>query len=456
MRARSTSWWLVLRESLWFVSTLCTLVAALLAILAVQLDHRFRFDQRDDVPWWMLGGGPEGTRSVLSAIASTTITVTGVVFSIMVVAIQLASSQFSPLVLRSFRADRGNQLVLGFFIASFTYSLLVLRAVLSPLDDQPGFIPVIATTGAIVMAMISVALLIYFIHHAARSMQASSIIERASNDTLALIERLYPDDIGEPLREPPRLMPESPAAVVRATQSGYFQAIDGDTLFDLSEEHTLTVRVEHLPGAFILRGSVLASVWPAAKVDARIEDKVQTAFVIGSERTLQSDVELGIRQVAAIAVKALSPGINDPTTAALCIDRLSEALVAIGQRERPSPVRVGGDGDIRVVLDAPSFAQLLDTAFTQIRLYGARDATISAHLVGTLGQIAEMVPARCHEALANHARHVVENCRAELSVRDDVQRIERAAAWTGQPIGAGSDPSTRGTTLPVAQERSVG
>lgn len=437
MRARVASWWLVMRESLWFVPTICTLLVVLLAVVLVRLDHTLRFDQRDDLPWWLFGGGPEGTRAVLAAIAGTTITVTGVVFSITVVALQLASSQFSPLVLRSFRADRGNQIVLGFFIATFTYALLVLRSVLSPQQERAGFTPVIATTGAIGLVLVSVGLLIYFIHHAARSVQASTIIERASNDTLALIHHLYPEDIGDPGEDSPfPALPLSPAAVVLAKRGGYFQAVDGDTLFDLSEEQTLTVQVERLPGDFVLPGSILASVWPKTSMDKELEDKVRAAFVIGPERTLQSDVELGIRQIADIALKALSPGINDPTTAMLCIDRLSEALVYLGQRERPWPLRTGGDGTVRVALRGPSFAHLVDVAFAQIRQYGARDSTLAAHLVANLGEIAAMVPPERRAHLARHACLVVESSRAELAIQADVERVEQAASWTRH----GNDP----------------
>jgi uncharacterized membrane protein len=443
--ARVGSWRLVVRESFWFIPAVTTLLVVALAVVLVRLDRTLRFDQRPDLPWWLFGGGPEGIRAVLSTIAVTTITVTGVVFSITIVALQLASSQFSPLVLRTFRADRGNQVVLGFFIATFTYSLLVLRSVLSPEQGTKGFVPVIATTVAIGLALVSVTLLIYFIHHAARSIQASTIIERASNDTLALIRHLFPEDVGEPGESyPSSALPRSEAAVVVAKQGGYFQAVDGDTLFDLSEEQTLTVHVERVPGDYVLPGSVLATIWPKTSVDEEMEEQVRSAFLIGPERTLQSDVELGIRQISDIAIKALSPGINDPTTAMLCIDRLSEALVQLGRRQRPSHVRTGGDGDVRVALIGPSFAHLVDVAFSQIRRYGARDATLGSHLAATLGRIAAMVPPERRDHFVRHAYLMVESARAELSSPSDVKRVEHAAAWIEQVDKPDADPSFSG------------
>ena len=432
MGARATSRWLRMREGLWFVPTLCTLFVALLAIGLVRIDRAVRFDQRADLPWWIFGGGPEGVRAVLSAIAGTTITVTGVVFSITIVALQLASSQFSPLVLRTFRADRGNQLVLGFFIATFTYALLVLRSVLSPGQHEESFVPVIATSGAIALALVCVALLIYYIHHAARSIQASTVIQSASADTLTLIRHLYPDDIGESDDTVAAPVPSTPATVVVATVCGYLQAVDGDTLFELGDGQALSVRVECLPGEFLLPGAPLASIWCESGIDSGLPDDVRTAFVIGSERTLQSDIELGIRQIADIGVKALSPGINDPTTAMICIDHLSEVLLALGQRKRPMTIRTGGEGNVHVALAAPSFEHLVDLGFDQIRQYGARDARLGSHLATTLGRIAALVPPERRVHLVRQARLVIESARAEIAVEADLERVVQAASWTSE------------------------
>lgn len=445
MRARATSWRMILLKGMWFIPAVSTLLAIALAVVLVRLDRVLRFDQRSDLPWWLFGGGPEGIREVLSTIAGTTITVTGVVFSITIVALQLASSQFSPLVLGIFRSNRGNQVVLAFFISTFTYSLLVLRSVLSPEQDNDAFVPVIATSGAIALALVSVAMLIYFVHHASQSIQASTIVKRASQDTLTLIRNLYPEDIGEPAEsDPTPARPVGDGMTVLAVRGGYFQAVDGDTLFDLSEEETLTVHVERTPGDYILPGSVLATVWPRDSVEDETKDKIRTAFLIGSERTLQSDVELGVRQISDIAIKALSPGINDPTTAMLCIDQLSEALVYLGRRQRPSYLRSGGDGNVRVALIGPSFDRLVDLAFTQIRQYGANDPALESHLAATLGRITAMIPAHRRDPLVRQARLVVETARSGLSTESDIERVAHAASWIEQVNEPDPDPAFRG------------
>ncbi len=432
MRTRFGSWWLALRDSLWFVPTICTALAVALALALVRLDQAFLLGRDAGASWWLLGGGAEGTRRVLSAIAGTMITITGVVFSITIVALQLASSQFTPRVLRRFTGDRGNQIVLGVFIATFTYALLVLRSVRSAPQDGRPFVPVIAATVAIVLALVSIGLLIYFVHHAARSIQASVIIDRAARETLDLIDHLFPANVGRPA-EPPqleRVIPNVPPGVVRAQEGGYFQAIDEDALFDLAEERKLVVRVDPTIGEFVLPGGVLASVWPPTDVEGGLSEAVRRAFVLGPERTLQSDVEFGLRHLTDIAVKALSPGINDPTTALICVDRLGEALVTLARRDRPAEVRTGRDGNVRVIVHGPPFARLIDVAFAQIRHYGAGDATVAEHLVTTLGRMAVLLPAESREPFVRQARLVLESARERVPIAADLERVEHGAAWT--------------------------
>ena len=261
VRTRLSSWWYDLQSSLWFLPSVLTGLAVALALLTVRLDQRLLLDRRPG-SGWIFGGGAEGARGVLSAIAGTMITVTALVFSITVVALQLAASQLTPRVLRTFMGDRGNQAVLGFFIGTFTYALLVLRAVRSPLEGAGGFVPALSVTVAIALALVSVGLLIYFVHHAANSVRASVVIDRVAESTLDLIEHLYPAEIDRPFEPPPRapqLCPEE-AGVVRAVGGGYLQTVDEDALFALARDRSLTVRQEPLVGEFVLPGAALASV----------------------------------------------------------------------------------------------------------------------------------------------------------------------------------------------------
>jgi uncharacterized membrane protein len=416
-----------------------TAAAVALALGTVRLDQALLLDRRAGATW-LFGGGAEGARGVLSAIAGTMITVTGVVFSITIVALQLASGQFSPRVLRTFTGDRGNQVVLGAFIGAFTYALLVLRSVRSASEDGARFVPSASVTVAIVLALCSIGLLIYYIHHAASSIRASVVIDRAARDTFGLIDDLFPADVGRPAPSPAFDPAAAPAAGVRAAAGGYLQTIDEDALFDLAEAGSLTVRPAPRVGEFVLSGAMLADVWPAAAFDADpdLADAIRGACVLGSERTLQADVELGFRQLADIAIKALSPGINDPTTATICVDRLAEALVRLADRGRPREVRTGTDGAVRVVLHGPPFDRLVGVAFDQIRHYGAGDATVAAHLATTLGRVAALAPPARRAPLRAQADLVLAGAREQIAIPADLERVERAGAWT--QTGAGGWP----------------
>ena len=428
---RLGAWWHGLQDNLWPVPALATAIAVAAAFLMVRLD-RSLVARGQTGPDWLFGAGVSGAREVLSAIAGTMVTVTGVVFSITIVALQLASSQFTPRVLRTFTGDRGNQLVLGVFIATFTYALLVLRTVREAPDDRgEPFVPAASVTLAIVLAVVCIGFLIYYISHAANSIRASVIIDRAARDTLGLVDELFPADVGRSAASPAHAPDSSaaPAPTVHATAGGYLQHIDESALLRFAEQGDLVVRVEPLIGAFVLPGATLASVWPATTLSPRVERAIRGALVLGPERTVRSDIEFGLRQLADIAVKALSPGINDPTTALLCVDRLAEILVRIAHRERPAETRSGEDGRPRLILHGPPFAHLVQTAFGQIRHYGAGDAAVAEHVAATLGRMAVLVPPTRREPLRDEGRLVVATAREQITIAADLDRVERAGGW---------------------------
>lgn len=440
MIERFRSRWYDVRDGLWFLPAILTVAAVGLALLTGWIDRSLLLDRRTEVSW-AFGGGTEGARGVLEAIAGTMITVTALVFSITVVALQLAASQLTPRVLRSFMGDRPNQVVLGFFIATFTYALLVLRTVRSPLDGEGGFVPALSVTIAIGLALISVGLLIFFIHHAANSMRTSVVIDRAAGTALALAARLYPDEVGHGVRaQPAAWLAEAPAATVHAETGGYVQTVDADALFDLAERHALTVRPEPAIGEFVLPGAALASVWPETMLDDEVTAAVRSALILGPERTTRHDLELSLRLLVDIAVKALSPGINDPTTATICIDRLAEVMVVLANRAPPDEVRSGDDRSVRLVLLSPAFAHLADVAFAQIRHYGAGDPVVVAHLVRVLGQVAGLVPPARQSPIRQQAWACVLAARDQPWPAADQLRVAAAAEWL-KPDADGGGPT---------------
>jgi uncharacterized membrane protein len=392
-RDRIRGWWYTLENSLWFLPAVFTIASIALALLTVRIDQAVRFD-RNGLRVWVFGGGAEGARGVLSAIAGTMMTVTALVFSITIVALQVAITQLTPRVLRSVMADRGNQAVLGFFIATFTYALIVLRAVRSPLEDQGGFVPALSVTISIALALISVAMLIYFMHHSANSLRTSVVIARIAAATQNLIESLYPENIGHPAAEP--LAPPGRSSVVRSDASGYLQAINAGALFAFAEQRRLIVQIDLTIGTFVLPGATVATVWHDGPVDEDDAEEmvgtVRAALVLGSERTMQSDVAFGLQQLSDIALRALSPGINDPTTATVCVNQLAALLVRLANRGEPQAVRVDDAGCARLVLPAPPFSELVAIAFEQICTFGRDDPAFMRRLTTMLERAAALSP----------------------------------------------------------------
>jgi uncharacterized membrane protein len=439
MRARLRSLQRDLLDSLWFTPTVIALVYAALALVLLRADQVLGLDSQGRDAWAV--GGADGARGVLFAIAGTTLSVLGVVFSLTIVVLQIASAQFTPRVMRNLTGDRGTQVVLGVFLGTFTYALLVLRAVRSSGEDGggAGFVPVTAVAVAIVLALVSIGFMIYTINHVARSVQVAVIIKRVTHDTLELLDEPLAGERDE--RHEPELaaraVPEAPGAIIASDGDGYLEAIDAAALLAAAETGKLVVQTEAPVGTFLLSGATLATVWPPGMVDAELAGRLRSAFVLGPERTRQQDVELGIRQLADIAVRALSPAVNDPTTATLCIDRLGQLLVRAASRDETEVVTGPGDG--RIVLRGPSFARLTDVAFTQIRHYGAGDALVATHLMTTLGEVAARVSVTQQEPLREHAAALLLEAREVLRVACDVSRVEAAAAWTGRETARRQD-----------------
>ena len=390
--------WEHIHSSLWFIPTVLTLSAVGMATLTVWIDQHHFNPSRSS--WFILVSGAEGARGVLATIAGSIITVTGVVFSITIVVLQLASSQYSPRVLRSFTGDRVNQTVLGVFIGTFTYALLVLRTVRSEIDDYDRFVPSLSVNVAVVLALVSMGFLIYYIDHIARAIQAETIVARVTHDALQVVEKLFPDELGEDAADGALTHDygsTTPALVVRADGSGFVQSVDEDSIMAYAEEHDLVLRLEQPIGAFIIDGDPLVAVMHAPPPAAA--DELRRMIQLGVERTPYQDVERGLIELTDIAVRALSPGINDPTTAVACINRLTEVFTALGRRRFPEAARVGKDGRVRVIARPPQFDRLVRLAYGQIREHGARISTVADRLTGSLERLIARLPPRRHPVL---------------------------------------------------------
>lgn len=413
MKARIEWAWDAVRASYWFVPLVMAVGALVLSLVTLAIDEALP-DEGVRNFGWVFSGGPDGARALLATAGGSAITVAGVVFSIAIVAMALASAQYGPRLLRNFMRDVGNQVSLGSFLATFTYSLLVLRTVRG--ESEGLFVPNLSVTVGVVMTMGSIGVLIYFIHHAAASIQVANILAAAAEDLDHTIVHLYPSTLGF---EPPtgdgesaRLLPddfERDAVPITASRTGYIDAIDTDGILGATTRHDLIVRIEVRPGSFVEPGNVLAYAWPADRVDAAITRELDHALLLGNQRTEFQDTEFAIQQIVQIGVRSLSPAINDPFTAFMCLDRLGAALSALAERPRPSRYRHDRHGALRVVADSATFEVMLSQALTEIRHAGRGNLTVTVRILETIEVVAGH--ARAPEdlaALRRHADRVVE------------------------------------------------
>lgn len=435
MNLRLFHYWDWLRSTFWFLPALMAGTAILLALATVALDAGAA-GQWLSAHGLIYSGGAEGASAVLGAIAGSMITIAGVVFSLTLVALSLASSQFGPRLLRNFMRDTTTQLVLGTFVATFLYCLFVLRTIRRESAEVSEFVPHLSVTLGILAVVISLGVLIYFIHHVSSSIQADELIASVYRDLDDAINRLFPEKIGHAARDDDGdddalAAFEREAGAVESARDGYLQAIDGEGLLKLATEEDLLLRIPHRPGHYIVAGTPLLLVRPGSRSDDEFSERVNGLFIIGSQRTGVQDLEYPVNQLAEIAVRALSPGVNDPFTALSCIDRLGSALCRLAQRDMPAAGRYDEADTLRVITAPLSFPAIVEAAFDPIRQYGRSSAAVTVRLLETIAVIATQTRrAGDRTALRSQAEMIVRGSRdglAEETDRNTVQRRYQAA-----------------------------
>lgn len=407
-----------LQGNYWFIPLLMALAALLISSLSILLDQSIR-DSSISLFGMDYSAGVDGARTLLSTLAGSMITVVGLVFSLVLVVLSLASTQYGPLVMNNFIRDRGNQFVMGLFLATFLYCIRVLQAIHD--DSEVAFVPHLSILLATLLAVTSVTVLIYFIHHIAAGIRSYSVLASIHETLHDTIEEYCPPRAvdGAALAHPnPHLSDEPPptdlerAAPLRSGSAGYIQLIDEDALVALAAEHHVLLELRYRVGMFVLPGSLLGRVYPPESSSEALQAAFEEAIYLGEMRTPQQDVELMMTQIVSIAVRALSPAVNDPFTAVACIDRLGETLVDLASRHLPPARRYDSTGTLRLITTPVTFESLLHLAFDQIRSYGAGDLTVILHLLRTIQSIGECLHDPTDEsALERYAASIVQESR---------------------------------------------
>lgn len=386
-----------LRASLWFVPGVMIIASIALALVLIEVDSRVKAEWLAAYPR-LFGLGADGSRGMLTAIAGSMLTVATLAFSLTLSAVSQASAQFTPRIFRNFMRDRANQFVLGYFVSVFAYCLLVLRTIRGA--DELKFVPSFAVLTGLALAIGGVLVLIFFIHHIADSLQITTILENITLETKQAVEKMFPQELGNAASENEKAAAREVETVkewekIPAQAAGYVQDVDTDGLLEYAAEKNILIKMRRGIGQFAGSGAVLAEIAPGAETEERemlIDEKkikeINEFFTLKRHRTIEQDAGFGIRQIVDIALKALSPGINDTTTAVSCIDNLGEIVGEIARRQIPAKVRSKDDVP-RVIVAAPDFEDYVETAFDQIRISGKGNQAIFERLLSAIMFVAE-------------------------------------------------------------------
>jgi uncharacterized membrane protein len=386
------------RTQLWPIPAGGVVIAAAAGVLLPRLDAAVDDDLPGAVTDYLFGGGAAAARAVLETIAGSLITVTSLTFSLTVVTLQLASSQYSPRLLRTFSSDRFVQATLALLLGTFTYALTVLRTVRIALDDQRLFVPQMAVTVAFVLAVVSVLGLVLFLAHLAKEIRVETMLANVHRDATDTLHRVLPEvdsagDVAGPLPQRP-----AHAAILTASSSGFLVRVDEPALLAAAVRADAILVIDRPPGSSLVANTPIGVCWPLSgrsfDGDAlkTLRSKVAQAVRTGKERTAAGDVGFGLRQLTDVAIKALSPGINDPTTAVHALGHSSSLLCELASRDLAPRLLRDEAGTIRVALNRASFGDLLELAVGQPRRYGAADPDVLSRLFQLLHEIAWTAP----------------------------------------------------------------
>ncbi|MGQ7868762.1 DUF2254 domain-containing protein [Sunxiuqinia sp. sy24] len=423
--------WNELKNTFWFVPILIILLSILLAIGFVYTDQIAKFS-RTGLGRFFFVNSIDSARSILSTISGAMIGVAGTVFSVTLVALTLASSQLGPRLIRNFMYVRLNQIVLGSYISTYLYCLIVLNSIHQNSDYT--FIPSLSILVAIIAAIANIILLIVFIHQIAVSIQADKVISDVSISISKQVKLLFPDKMGDDtdaekvLNVDAVLSKYSNIISVKCPQSGYLQYIDGESLLKMMTNSEALFELNYRPGDYLVEGIEIGKLYTNEKMEKEEVAKILFQFVIGKTKNSQQDLEFSIHQMVEIASRALSPGINDPYTAITCIDNLTATVCYLAQAKFPSKYRIDDKKELRIIADTIDFEGVLDASFNQIRQFSAGSTAVIIRLMEVLLIIHEFATKENYKkAIVKHVKMTLNVGKQSIKEENDLEDlIERS------------------------------
>jgi uncharacterized membrane protein len=431
-----------LRTNLWLVPTVEIVLAVALFAVTYALD-RAAYNGSLHFPSWVISGTADAARQILTTIAAAVITVVTLVFSITIVTLTLASTQFGPRMLRNFIRDRVTQLTLGSFVATFVYAILALVCIGT--GSHGEFVPRLSITMTMALVIVDVAVLVVFIDHIAKSIQLPQVIASIAGDLSRAIEA----EVGTPAVELGKAGPslsemlvrlDEDSAVVRAPGSGYLQYVSMSTLIEIASRSHAVIRLLRRPGHFVVEGEPLANVWPASAAPG-VARALGGAHATGPHRTLTQDLSFAVDQLVEIAIRALSPAVNDTFTALACIDWLGDGLGKIADRWRPATVHRDAAGRVRVIAVTVGFDRLLERAHDKIRQASrAMPAVMIRQLDGLTRVMAHTISAEQRQMVLRQAEMIMRSCEESVPEQADRADVRRRYDAVLAAVSAGGTP----------------
>lgn len=419
--------WNELKATFWFVPILIIIFSIFLSVGLVYLDSLITFTPKGLGRFFIVNSA-DSARSILSTISGAMIGVAGTVFSVTLVALTMASSQLGPRLIKNFMYVRLNQVVLGSYISTYLYCLLVLNAIKE--SNGHTFIPSLAILLAIFAAIINIILLIVFIHQIAVSIQADKVISDISEFISRQVRVLFPEKMGdEPVPEKDLPIDKIKAGYnntipVKCPKSGYLQYIDSESLLEVMTDFDALFELSYRPGDYLVEGIELGKLYTKDELEEDMLEKILFLFVIGKTKTAQQDLEFSIHQMVEIAARALSPGVNDPFTAIACIDNLTATMCYLAQVKFPSKYRVDEKNQLRIIADTLDFEGVLNAAFNQIRQFSAGSTAVIIRLMEVLIIIHELVAKESYKkAVIKHAEMTLEVGRESIKEKNDLEDL---------------------------------
>lgn len=430
-----------LNASLWFIPSLMVIASVILMMITYQIDVNATDAQLKSLPGFNFASS-EGARQLLAVLIGAMITVIGIVFSVTLVSLTVASTQYGPYILRTYMKDRTDQMSLGILIATFFYCLLTFRTIRET-DGGSVFIPHVSVAVCLLLAIISVFVLVYFMHHMVAYIHVEKILKKLGEEFVAGVAHLCKEqkkkkdgDVDHNNLEKNK---HESQIRIQSKQDGFIQTVDKDQLIEIAEKHDVIIYLGVRPGDFVFKNSVLAAVQNG--VDCReTRNRIRESISIGSNRTVHQDILFSAEQIVEVALRALSPGMNEPFVANLCINYLGAGIARCADGPLPSPYYFCNE-KLRVVAFQPvSFKSLLNSAFHQIRQNAANYPAVALHLLGTLGKIALRVKDHAaREALENHIECMYAASMKKLDQIPDRRQVEEEYRRAVEALGRTPD-----------------